>query len=50
MCYMRSESEDKYRDEITSNHIINLKKYTTNIERFIVFCSCAREEALQIII
>ena len=37
---MCSESEDKMGDEITGNHIINLKVLITNIEAFIVRVSC----------
>ena len=42
------ESEEKYGDEATSNHVTNTKLYTTNIEKFIVCRSCAKEEDLQI--
>ena len=45
---MCSESEEKYGDEVASNRIINLKFYTTDIDKFLLWFSCAQEEALQI--
>ena len=48
MCYMCSESEDKSVDELTGNHIINIKSYLKNIEIFLVCSSCSQGVILQI--
>ena len=39
---MCSESENKYGDDVTSNHIINIKGYKTNIDKFLVCRLCAQ--------
>ena len=48
ICSMCSESEDKARDILTGNHIINIKIHTTNIDIFLVLGSYEKEEALYI--
>ena len=45
---MCSESEDKSGYELVGNHIINLKSYTTNIDRFLVYNLFSPEETLLI--
>ena len=45
---MCSESEDKARDILTGNHIINIKIHTTNIDIFLVLGSYEQEEELYI--
>ena len=48
MCYMHSKSEEKAGYEITDNHNINKKLLQKKKEKFLVFCSCAQEDILQI--
>ena len=43
---MRSESEDKSGDNITSDYIINIKSWAMNIDKFLVCHSCAKDYIL----
>ena len=46
---MCSENKEKAGDDVTSNNIINLKSYITNMDKFLVCRSCEQEEDLKII-
>ena len=45
---INSDKEEKERDLLKSNRIINLKNLITNIDKFLVWKECAQEKELQI--
>ena len=45
---VNSDQEEKEGDVLNGNHIINLKNFITNMDKFLVCKECAQESELQI--
>ena len=45
---VNSDQEEKEGDVLNSNHIINLKNFITNIDKFLACKKCAQEREIQI--
>ena len=44
------DNEEKEEDNISGDHLINIKRFTTYIEKYLVCQQCAYENSLQMIL
>ena len=42
-----SDNEEKQGDKLTGNNLVNVKVFTTNIEKVLVFEQCVQEDDIQ---